>query len=321
MTSIILVTHESLSYLKDCLTHIEANTFCPYELIIVDNASRDGSVEWLKVYVKSTHSVWMTQVKVLYNLKNKFFTKAVNQGVQKAKGDYVVIINADVLVTANWLPTILARFEELPDAAAIGPMIGGETEKSHYYYQGYEERFGKLPFKYPPDENLQRFAVDLKNKHLCNYVEAKVLCFACVVMRRKAMKEIGGLDEQFILSGDDWEWSLRARSRGWKVYVAEDAFVLHYRKGSIRTLSQEIRAQLKKKDQAHWVDLLYKYHNPRTLPKTKLTFGQIYGKQSAFLDISHTHPELQRLLTWNDLFANDVPIYYSGKVHRQKEKE
>lgn len=311
--TIILVTHDSLCYLKDCLARIESNTLCPYELIIVDNASKDGSVEWLKTYVNLKHASWMKQIKVLYNQKNKFFPKAVNQALRKAQGEYIAIINADVLVTTDWLTTILERLEELADAAAIGPMIGGETEKSHYYQQGYEERYGKLSYKSPTAPDIERSAFELKSNNQGSYIETKVLCFACVVVRKRAFKEIGGLDERFVLSGDDWEWSLRARSKGWRLYVAEDTFVLHYRKGSIRTLPQEERTKWKKEDQAHWINVLYRYHNPRTMPGKRLTFGQIYGKQTAFLDVSHTHPNMKRLLTWNDLFANDVPYYFSGK--------
>ena len=318
LASIILVTYESLNYLKDCLDHIESNTTCPYQLIIVDNASQDGTVDWLKHYKKDIHSSWMNELKVIFNQKNKYFTKAVNQGLVKANGDYIVIINADVLVTEDWLTTLIERLEELPDAAAIGPMIGGETEKSHYYHQGYETRFGKRSIKYPPDENLQQIAVELKDKNNGNYVEAKVLCFACAVMRKSVIHRIGGLDEAFVLSGDDWEWCLRARSKGYRIYVAEDAFVLHYRKGSIRTLPQEERGRLKKMDQGHWVDVLYKYHNPKKLPKRRLSFGQIYSRQTPFLDVGHTHPEITRSLTWNDIFANEETFYFSGIKHRNK---
>jgi GT2 family glycosyltransferase len=316
LTSIILVTHESLAYLKDCLAHIEAYTTSPYQLIIVDNASHDGTVDWLKRYSKAEHGSWLSDLKVIYNLKNKFFTKAVNQGLLKANGEYVAIINADVIVTREWLTTILKRFEQLPDAAAIGPMIGGETEKSHYYHQGYETRYGKPPFKYPPDENLQDFVAEHSAKHKGDYTEAKVLCFACAVLRKNAIDKIGGLDEGFILSGDDWEWCLRARTKGFHLFVAEEAFVLHYRKGSIKTLPDKERGKLKMKDQEHWVEVLYKYHHPKKLPEKRLSFGQIYGRQTPFLDVGHTHPELHSLLSWNDIFANSVPFYYSGVTHR-----
>lgn len=311
--SIILVTHNSGDYLRDCLAHIEKNTSCPYELIIVDNASTDGTGGWLQAYEQAPHSSSLQRLKILRNPVNKFFTKAVNQGIKKSTGEYLAIVNADVIVTENCLCRLLDRFRHLPDAAALGPMLGGSHEKSHYYTQGYEERYGTLLVQYPPDLELQEFAAENYRKYQGAYAEAKVLCFACVMLRRAAVERIGGLDEKFSLSGDDWEWSLRARAAGFGVYVAEDCFALHYRKGSIKTIPSERRTKLGLKDREHWVKVLYKYHNPATLPNKPLSFDQIINKQTPFLDVSHAHPKIKKRLAWNDLFVNKYPFHYRAR--------
>lgn len=318
LVSIILVTHNSLHYLKDCLSHLRKHTNCPYELIIIDNGSQDGSVEWLKNYGKKTkNSKWMKRLKIIFNKKNRFFTKAVNQGILQAKGDYYALLNADVVVTANWLKNILKYFELLPDAAAVGPIIGGTRIASHLLFdQSYEVNYGQLPFQYPPDRDLQEFARNFQKKYAGDYLEAKVLCFACAVLKRAVVEKIGGLDQNFLIRGDDWEWCLRARVAGFAVYIAADTFILHYSRGSIETIPAKKESKLNKHDQHHWVDVLYQYHNPLTLPLKRVSFKDIW--KTAFLDVSHLKPQITKHLTFEDLFTNKFPFFFSGRCSRSE---
>ncbi len=318
LVSIILVTHNSLDYLKDCLAHLKKYTNCPYELIIIDNASKDGSVAWLKNYRKTVkNNKWMKRLNIIFNKKNKFFTRAVNQGIFEAKGNYYAILNADVVVTENWLKNILKYFEILPDAAAIGPIIGGTRIASHLLFdQSYEDNFGKLQFQYPPDKDLQEFARDFQKQYSGDYIEAKVLCFACAVLKRSVVEKIGGLDKNFLLRGDDWEWCLRARVAGYGAYIAADTFILHYSRGSIDTLPSTKESELNKHDGDHWLNILYSYHNPATLPQDRILIKDIWN--APFLDVSHLNPQITKLLTFEDLFTNKFPFYYSGRCRRSE---
>lgn len=305
-TSIILVTHNSLNYLKECLNHLILCTHTPFELIIIDNASSDGTQGWLKQ--KSLKSRDMKRVKIVLNRKNKYFTAAVNQGIRLVRGDFIAVLNADVVVSDDWLSKIIEHFEALPRAAAIGPLMGGVIKNREFLYnQGYENRYGKLPFEYPPFKVMRRFAKTHFSKYRGRYLEAKLICFGCVVFRREVLQSVGGLDEGFFLRGDDWEWCLRARMAGYRIYIAEDVFVLHYTLGSIKSIPSPERKKLNEGDREHWINLLYSLSDP-SKPQRRLTMKEIMDDRP-FLDLSHRFSG-ERVLSWSDLFVNSYPFCY-----------
>lgn len=310
--SIVVVSHNSLNLLKDCLDHIEKHTNCPYELIIVDNTSRDGTQKWLKSWRKLKHSQNVQQLKIIYNEKNRFWPGAVNQGIKHSKGKYIALVNSDVVVTVNWLPNLLKLFKELPLAAGIAPLMGGIPNYS-YNDQDYRTHFGELPVKYPPDKELQEFSAGFHQKYAGSYLETKILCSACMVIKREVLPEVGGWDENFKLRGDDWEWCLRARSFGYRIYAAVDTLVVHYGVGSIKTMKSETRKKLMDRDFNYWVNVLYKYQNPATMPEKLLTMDQIRYQKVPFLDVSHLCPEIIQLMTWDDVFINKYPFLFSGE--------
>ncbi len=310
--SIIVVTHNSVNLLKDCLYHIEKYTKFPYELIIIDNASQDGTQNWLKSWKRMKHPKNVQQLKTIYNKKNQFWPGAVNQGIKNSTGKYIALVNADVVVTVDWLSSILKLFKELPLAAGIAPLMGGIPNYS-YNDQDYRTHFGELPVKYPPDKELQEFSTIFHQQHQGSYVETKIACSACMVIKREVLTQVGGWNEEFKLRGDDWEWCLRARSLGYRIYVAADTLVVHYGVGSIKTMNQETRKKLMNRDFNYWVKVLYQYHNPATKPLELLSMDQIRHQKVPFLDVRHLCPEITELMTWDDIFINKYPFLFSGE--------
>ena len=99
MTSIVILTYNKLNYTKKCIESIRKYT-CKesYEIIVVDNASTDGTIEWLKT---------QSDIITIFNKENLGFPKGCNQGIKIAKGDEVLLLNNDVIVTPKWLINLL----------------------------------------------------------------------------------------------------------------------------------------------------------------------------------------------------------------------
>ncbi len=115
--SIVILTFNQLKYTQKCIESILGCTPEAHEIIFVDNASTDGTVKWLREMVKN-HA----NCKLIRNDENRGFAAGNNQGMAEAKGDYIVLMNNDVVVTAKWLERLIACAEKKPEIGMVGPM-------------------------------------------------------------------------------------------------------------------------------------------------------------------------------------------------------
>ncbi|HHV75686.1 MAG TPA: glycosyltransferase family 2 protein, partial [Thermoanaerobacterium sp.] len=113
LSSIIIVTHNQLEYTRKCIESIRKHTKLPYELIVIDNASNDETVE----YLESQHDI-----KLIKNNENRGFPASCNQGISIAKGEYIVLLNNDTIVTENWLNNLLYCLNNAENAGIVGPV-------------------------------------------------------------------------------------------------------------------------------------------------------------------------------------------------------
>ena len=102
LVSIIILTFNQLKYTKECVESIRKHTPEPHEIIFVDNGSTDGTGKWLKKLVKNN-----SNYKLIENKKNLGFSKGCNQGIEASSGEYILLLNNDVVVTENWLAGML----------------------------------------------------------------------------------------------------------------------------------------------------------------------------------------------------------------------
>lgn len=98
LTSIIMLTFNQLSLTGQCVRSLEKYTHAPYELIVIDNGSTDGTAEYLRRHENSKDNV-----RCVFNEENRAFSKANNQGIKIAKGDFILLLNNDVILTDKWL--------------------------------------------------------------------------------------------------------------------------------------------------------------------------------------------------------------------------
>ena len=210
--SIVTVTYNASASIVKFLDSVESYTDLPYELIIIDNNSTDGTVAYLK-YRSIPHS------KILYNETNLGYSKATNMGIKIAKGDYIVLLNPDTVLTPHWASHLLYHFtaSSVGAVGAISNYAGGEQNVNSYYTQESTET---VP-------NLDAFAMDVYRKNKRQSKEVKVLIGFCEMIRKEVVDKIGLLDETFFFGHDDLDYSWRMRLAGYRLLVAKDVFIHH----------------------------------------------------------------------------------------------
>jgi len=207
--SIVILTYNSIFELPRCLSSIKDYTHTPYEVIIVDNASTDGTREYLQ------HTSLDAQV--ILNDENEGFSKGCNRGIKAAKGEYVLLLNPDTVVTKNWLKRMLAHFKD--DVGAVGPIsnyVGGYQRFDHHYTK---KNLGEI--------DSDTFARTIYRQNKGKSLETKLLIGFCLLVRRDVIDHIGMLDSDFFFGNEDLEYSFRLRLNGYKLIIATDVFIYH----------------------------------------------------------------------------------------------
>jgi GT2 family glycosyltransferase len=175
--SIVIVTYNNLPFTKFCLASLIQNAITPdYEVIVVDNASTDGTPDYLRELEQANPFVH-----VVFNDTNRGFAAANNQGLAVARGEVLVLLNNDTVVPPRWLAALVRRLDE-PDVGLVGPVtnrIGNEAE-IETTYRTYGE--------------MLRFADAQAQAARGRAFDLPVPCMFCLAMRRDAYERIGPLD-------------------------------------------------------------------------------------------------------------------------------
>ena len=232
--SIIVVTYNNLHLNQGCLKSIFDRTDWPnYEVIVVDNASTDGTAEWLDELAKKMdedagHSVGdacRPRLRVILNEENLGYAAANNQGLQIARGEYLCLLNNDTEVSRGWLSTLVGHLRKMPQLGMVGPVSNMVGNKA------------KIPVSYSSIEDMPQWAAEYCRRHDGESFPLVMLGFFCVLFDRALYETIGPLDERFGLGYfEDTDYCHRARQAGCDIRCVRDAFVHHWQGASFRLL-------------------------------------------------------------------------------------
>lgn len=222
-TSLVILTYNNLRYTKQCLDSIHSKTAYPnFEVIIVDNASTDGTVDFLHDYAASH-----PHVRLVCNAENLGFSAGNNQGIAASQGEYIVFLNNDTLVTQGWLSGLMSHLRD-PAVGAVGPVTNSSGNES------------KIAVDYSDISGLDDFARRYTRAHDGQAFEIRMLALYCMLVRRSVVAEVGPLDESFgVGMYEDDDFSLRIRQKGYRILCAEDVYIHHWGSASFSKLDEE----------------------------------------------------------------------------------
>jgi GT2 family glycosyltransferase/Tfp pilus assembly protein PilF len=231
LVSIIMLTYNALEYTRQCIESLQAYTEPEHEVIFVDNGSRDGTVEYLRELVAAN-----SHYRLIENKRNLGFAAGNNQGMAVAKGDYLLLLNNDVLVPPRWLNRLVACAELDASIGIVGPLTNRIS--------GFQ-RVTNFPYSEPRE--YLRVAARIAEINHRKYTPRRRVAGFAMMIKRSVYEAIGGLDEQFGSGNyEDDDYCLRAREAGFAVMVAEDVFLHHFGSRSFRANRIDYEAAIKK---------------------------------------------------------------------------
>ena len=238
--SIIILNYNTKDFLEDCLSSIrkaKTDRF-RFEIIVVDNASTDGSPQMVKKQ--------FPKIKLVANKKNLGFAAGNNLGVKKAKGRYLLFLNPDTIVRPNTFEEMIKFMDNHPDAGAATCKIelpNGKLDEA--CHRGFPTpwnafcHFSGLEKLFPKSKIFASYTLGWNDLNKTHQIDAGVGAF--LMVRREVGDEVGWWDEDYFWYGEDLDFCYRIKEKGWKIYYVPKVKIIHY-----KGVSSGIRKESKK---------------------------------------------------------------------------
>lgn len=219
-TSIVIPSYNQLDMTRQCVNSIMRHTHTPYEIIVVDNASTDGTGAYLQSLAG--------QIRYRLLEANRGFAGAINVGLMMAKGSTIVLLNNDTLATDNWLSNMLNCLYSDASFGMVGPVTN--------YISGSQQ----IPVPYADVADMPAFARRNNVSDPARWRVADHLTGFCLLLRRELFLQVGYFDEGFEIGNfEDNDYNIRVRMLGKKLVVAQDSFIHHFGSVSMKALGKK----------------------------------------------------------------------------------
>lgn len=238
--SIIIVAWSVREWVEKCLESVFKETKgIEFEIIYVDNASEDGSVEMVRTKFPS--------VKIIENDENRGFNKANNQGIEVAKGRYILLLNSDTVVLDNAIGKTVKFADEHLKAGIVGCKVltaDGGFQRTCFMYPSILNMFLMVTYlnkifprnKFCGRERMSWWDLD-------DVREVETICGCYSLARREGIEQVGKLDERYFIFGDDPDWCDRFKKAGWKIMFTPEPKIIHYSGQTTKRMKREFRWQ------------------------------------------------------------------------------
>lgn len=205
--SVIVVNWNGKEHLEDCFTSLKEQNYAPLELLLIDNASVDGSVEYMKKH--------FPMVNILVNPENVGFGPAINKGIDHSRGDYVLFLNNDLYLDEHCVEKMVDMIEGERVGAVVPKILYFNDRKKINSFGNIINYLGLACPKYFDEEDGLKMQVE------------ETACGGIFLMKRELFKQVGGFDRDFFMYHEDHDLSWRIRLMGEKLMVNPEAVMYH----------------------------------------------------------------------------------------------
>ncbi|MFN8006967.1 MAG: glycosyltransferase family 2 protein [Terriglobia bacterium] len=235
--SVVIVSWNTCHFLRNCL--VSALLACrrlgqETEMIVVDNASSDGSVPMV--------TREFPEVRIIVNSTNEGFASATNQGILCSVGQYVLLLNPDTRPFESSLQVLVEFLDSHPEAGAAGPLLLGRSGDVQPSYSRFPTLLRELWSLFHLERFTRPSPTRMGDLHQPRQVEA--IGGACLLVRRTVLEEIGLLDERFFIYSEEIDFCRRMFDAGWRIYWIPQAVVTHYGGESTRQVGTQMFLEL-----------------------------------------------------------------------------
>jgi len=224
--SIIIVSYNSRDYLDGCLKSVlkyHAPSNGKTEVIVVDNASKDGSAELVKNNYK--------QVKLIINSSNMGFSRANNIAIRQSDSEYILLINSDCEIFENAVDELISFMDRNRSTGVSGPKIinsDGSIQLSCRRFPSFFDAGMHSVLEHIAPGNRFSRRYKLADIDRTRHFEVDWVSGSCMMVRREAFNEVGLLDENYFMYVEDIDLCYQMWKKGWKVFYNPYAEILHY---------------------------------------------------------------------------------------------
>ncbi len=263
--SVVVVTYCSRPHIAECLRALDrAHGDLAMEVVVVDNASTDGTVDEVRAQTPL--------VRIVETGDNLGYAKAVNRGVRESSGEFVLVLNPDCTVGDDSLRNLLAWMREHPRCGVAGPLIcnpDGSVEMSARAFPGpgafLFNRYSLPTLLWPGNPWSRRYLLsdwDHASPRSVDWISG-----ACMCVRRAAIAQAGGMDEAYFMFNEDVDWCHAMKDAGWSVDFVPCARVIHAVGASRKRVSGRIIVE-RHRGMIHY---FRKYHHPNPIVDAIMT--------------------------------------------------
>ncbi len=281
--SIVIVNYNTGKLLGSCLESVYAGANgTPFDIWVVDNNSRDDSVE----IVKSR----FPNVRLIENTSNLGFSRANNKVIAQSQSEYILLLNPDTVIVDDAIERMVKFMNANPNVGISGCRVLNTdrtlqlacrrsipTPKVAFY------RLTGLSRLFPRHKTLAKYNLTYQDPNQTHEVDA--VSGAFLLIRRKAVEDIGLLDERFFMYGEELDWCLRAKRAGWAVMYHPEAEIIHYKGESAKYNSRKAAFEFYR--------AMYLFH--------KKHFAQQYSPVTNFA--IYAGIVLKAMLSWRKFFS------------------